>query len=271
MAVSIQTESPTRKSVGIRLGRPAAALSAVLRGAAGVFALWQTAVWLFEPPRYMLPAPADVLSVFIGRHAFLLRHAGITLGEVALGLFFGTLAGVATAIATAALPRMGQLIWPLVLVAQALPVFAIAPLLVLWFGLGLASKVVMTSLIIFFPVASAFSDSIRRTHRDILDACALTTASHWQTLRHVRLPLALPGLVSGLRVAAPLAPLGAVVGEWVGASGGLGFIMLQSNARMQTAEVFAALVILAVLALALRAAVDAVTTRLVPWAEETPS
>ncbi len=271
MAVSVQTTSLVQHRAGLWLGRPAAALSAVVHGAAALFILWQAAVWLFEPPRYMLPAPAEVLSVFVERHAFLLQHAGITLGEIALGLFFGTLAGVATAIAAAALPRVGQLIWPLVLVAQALPVFAIAPLLVLWFGFGLASKVVMTSLIIFFPVASAFADGIRRTDRETLEVCALTGATHWQTLRHIRLPLALPGLVSGLRVAAPLAPLGAVVGEWVGASGGLGFIMLQSNARMQTAEVFAALVILAVLALALRAAVDAATARLVPWAEETPS
>lgn len=271
MAVSTHTESSVRRSAGLDLGRLPAAVSAVVRGAVPVIVLWQAAVWLFDPPRYMLPAPAEVLSVFVDRPAFLLSHAGMTLGEIALGLFFGTLAGAVTAIAAAALPRAGLVIWPLVLVAQALPVFAIAPLLVLWFGLGLASKVVMTSLIIFFPVASAFSDGIRRTDRDILDACALTEATHWQTLRHIRLPLALPGLVSGLRVAAPLAPLGAVVGEWVGASGGLGFIMLQSNARMQTAEVFAALVILAVLALSLRAAVDAATARLVPWAEETPS
>lgn len=270
MAVSIQAESLARKSAGLRLGRPAAASSVVLRGAVTLVVLWQAVVWFFGPPRYMLPAPAEVLSVFVERHTLLLYHAAITLGEIALGLLFGTLAGVVIAVATAALPLMGQMIWPIVLVAQALPVFAIAPLLVLWFGLGLASKVVMTSLIIFFPIASAFSDSIRRTDRDILDACALSTASQWQTLRHVRLPLALPGLVSGLRVAAPLAPLGAVVGEWVGASGGLGFIMLQSNARMKTAEVFAALAILAVLALALRAAVDAATARFVPWAEETP-
>lgn len=271
MAVSIQIEKPAQHSANPRSWRSVAALSMVARGATAVLILWQAVVWLFEPPRYMLPAPAEVLSVFVERHDFLLRHAGTTLGEIALGLSFGTLAGALTAVAAAALPRVGQLIWPLVLIAQALPVFAIAPLLVLWFGLGLASKVVMTSLIIFFPVASAFSDGIRRTDRDILDACALTEATHWQALRHIRLPLALPGLVSGLRVAAPLAPLGAVVGEWVGASGGLGFIMLQSNARMQTAEVFAALVILAVLALALRAAVDVATARLVPWAVETPS
>ncbi|HEV7415160.1 MAG TPA: ABC transporter permease [Tianweitania sediminis] len=267
MAAFVQPDSRARRSAS-QTGVVAACL-AVLRGAASVVLAWQAAVWLFSPPRYMLPAPLDVLFVFEERGTFLLHHAGITLVEIGLGLFFGTLAGATTAIVTAALPRTGQLIWPFVLVAQALPVFAIAPLLVLWFGLGLASKVVMTSLIIFFPVASAFSDGLRRTDQHLLDDCAMTPATHWQTLRHVRLPLALPGLVSGLRMAAPLAPLGAVVGEWVGASGGLGFIMLQANARMRTAEVFAALIILALLVLVLRAAVDAATVRLVPWAAET--
>src|SRR5690606_6601481 len=144
-----------------------------------------------------------------------------TLGETAIGFVVGAALGVATALCIAALPRFGRVVWPMVLVLQAFPVFVIAPLLVLWFGFGMASKVVMTSLIIFFPVASAFADGLRRTPPEIVDAAALTPASHRQTLFLLRVPLAIPALVSGLRVAAPLAPLGAVIGEWVGASAGL--------------------------------------------------
>src|SRR5690606_22034934 len=129
------------------------------------------------------------------------------------------------------------------------------------------SKVVMASLIIFFPVASAFADGLRRTGAEVLEAAAASGAGHWQILCGIRIPLALPALVSGLRVAAPPAPLGAVVGEWVGASGGLGFAMLQANARLQTDVVFAALAILAVLTLALRLAADELG-RLIPWARE---
>jgi putative hydroxymethylpyrimidine transport system permease protein len=109
---------------------------------------------------------------------------------------------------------------------------------------------------------------LRRIEQDLLDATALTDTSHWQTLWHIRVPLALPSLVSGLRVAAPLAPLGAVVGEWVGASAGLGFVMIQANARMQTDMVFAAMTLLAALALLLRHAVDRIAPRLTPWAQE---
>lgn len=239
-------------------------------GFAAVLIAWQATVWLAGLPPFLLPAPGAVLDVFTHRFDLLARHAGLTLAEAVLGLLVGGTIGAATAIGIAAFPRLGRLVWPLVLVLQALPVFAIAPLLVIWFGFGLASKLVMTTLIVFFPVASAFADGLRRTDRDILDACALTDATPWQTLRHIRIPLALPALISGLRVAAPLAPLGAVVGEWVGASGGLGFLMLQANARLQTAEVFAALTLIAAMTLALRALVDLLSKRLAPWAHERP-
>ena len=172
------------------------------------------------------------------------------------------------ALLMAAFPRLGRNLWPLLLVTQALPVFVIAPLLVVWFGFGLGSKVIMATIIIFFPVTSAFADGLRRTDPALVDATAMTEATHWQGLIHVRVPLALPALLSGLRVAAPLAPLGAVVGEWVGASAGLGFIIVQANARMQTATVFVAMAILAVFSLLMRHFVDRLAPRLIPWATD---
>jgi putative hydroxymethylpyrimidine transport system permease protein len=229
---------------------------------------WQAIVTVFVPPRYLLPSPLAVFEVFLRQPGFLLHHAMITGGEILVGLLVGSVLGAGTAIAVAALPRLGQVIWPLVLVVQAFPVFVLAPVLVLWFGFGIASKVAMTVIIIFFPVASALADGLRRTDPDILDAARLTPASHWQILRHLRLPLALPSLVSGLRVAAPLAPLGAVVGEWVGAAGGLGFIMMQANARMQADMLFAAMIVLALFTVALRLLVDRLTAGLAPWAPE---
>lgn len=231
--------------------------------------IWQAAVLMFSLPRYLLPTPLEVLAVFARQPTFLLEQSLVTVAEMLAGLAVGTFFGVVTAIGIAAFPRFGKLVWPFVLVLQAFPVFVIAPLLVLWFGFGMSSKIVMATIIIFFPVVSAFSDGLRRTDTQILDAIALTKASHWQALRLVRAPLALPGLVSGLRVAAPLAPLGAVVGEWVGASAGLGFVIVQANARMQTDVVFAAMAILAVLAVGLRLLVDEATRPLAHWARET--
>ena len=231
--------------------------------------IWQGAIWLWAPPRYMLPAPADVVQALVRQRGFLLAQSLVTASEILIGLVSGAVFGIATALAVAAFPRTGRLIWPMVLVLQAFPVFVLAPLLVLWFGFGMTSKVVMTTIVIFFPVASAFADGLRHTDPFVLDAAALTPASHWQTLVHIRAPLALPGLISGLRVAAPLAPLGAVIGEWVGASAGLGFVMVQANARMQTDTVFAAMTILALITVFLRLAIDCLTAPLAHWARET--
>ncbi len=141
---------------------------------AGLIMLWQAVVVLVEPPRYLLPSPVAVVGVFLRQPAFLAHHMMITATEVIVGLLVGSLLGFLTALFAAALPRIGQFVWPVVLVLQALPVFVLAPVLVLWFGFGLASKVVMTVIIIFFPVASAFADGLNRTDRDILDAASLT-------------------------------------------------------------------------------------------------
>ncbi len=240
----------------------------VVVGFGAVLALWQLWVSVFAPPPFILPAPVTVFETLVARYDYFLGHAGVTLAEIVLGLALGSAAGIAIALLVAAIPGAMQFAWPVILVIQALPVFAVAPLLVLWFGFGMASKVVMAALIIFFPVASAFADGLRRTEKEILESAELLGASRWRVLWRIRVPLGLPGLVSGLRVAAPVAPLGAVIGEWVGASAGLGFVMLQANARVQTDVLFAVIIILAVLTLLLRFAVDQLADLLVPWAKE---
>ena len=138
---------------------------------------------------------------------------------------------------------------PLLVVSQALPVFALAPLLVLWLGYGMASKVAMAVLIIYFPVTAAFFDGLRRTEPGWLELARTMNATRWASCGTSGCPAALPALASGLRVAAAVAPIGAVVGEWVGSSAGLGYLMLHANARMQVDLMFAALLVLAGMAL----------------------
>ncbi len=167
------------------------------------------------------------------------------------------------------LPITRRVLLPVMVVSQAVPVFAIAPLLALWFGFGLASKVVMATIAIFFPVASAFADGLARADANLLDLARLYGARRWQVVTLLRVPGALPALVTGLRLAAVYAPIGALIGEWVGASSGLGYAMLLANARAQTAVMFAALILLAAMSVMLRAIVDLLTARLTPWAEET--
>lgn len=234
-------------------------------GLVALLAAWWLAVEALDPPAYVFPSPVDVARVLVADWAMLLRNAAITGLEMVLGLALGTAAGIATALAIAATPLVRRLVLPAVVVTQTLPVFAIAPLLVVWLGYGLTSKIVMAALIIYFPVATAYAEAMMRVDRRLVDLARLQGAGRLSILWLIRAPGGLPGLVAGLKVAATVAPIGAVVGEWVGASAGLGYVMLHANARLQTDTLFAALFLLAVLALLLRRAVDAMADRLVPW------
>ena len=234
----------------------------------GLLVLWQAVVMATGVAHFILPAPVDVLVLWWQRLDILLGHAAVTLAEMLMGLALGTACGVASALCMAYFRPARQWLMPILVVSQAVPVFALAPLLVLWFGYGMAPKVVMATLIIYFPVTAAFHDGLRRTDPGWLDLAHTMDASPWAVLRHVRLPAALPALASGLRVAAAVAPIGAIVGEWVGASAGLGHYMLTMHGRTQTAAVFAALFTLAIMAVTLYFAIDWGLRRALPWQPE---
>ncbi len=252
--------------------QPEKLVTSVLRAVATalvLIALWWFGVFLFQPAPFILPSPVRVVEALWNQFGSLSFHAGLTLIEIVLGLIIGTVLGAGTALIMNTFSLARRYVMPVVVASQALPVFAIAPLLVLWFGLGLGSKIAMATLIIYFPIASALNDGLTRAEGNLLDLARLLGASRWQTLVYFRLPAAMPSLASGLRVAATIAPIGAIVGEWVGASGGLGYVINQANARMQTDTVFAGLVLLVVMVVFLRFLVDIVLDRLIHWAPRT--
>jgi len=235
---------------------------------AGLVALWQIAVTASGLPPYMLPSPAAVAAALSLHSDTIAHHAAQTLAEILLGLGCGVALGSLGALALAHFYPARQWLLPVLVASQAVPVFAIAPLLVLWLGYGMASKVAMATLIIFFPVTATFYDGLRRTEPGWLDLAKVMGASPARALWHLRVPAALPAFGSGLRVAAAVAPIGAVVGEWVGSSAGLGYLMLHANARMQIDVLFAALLALAAMAVTLYFAIDRLVRWLLPWAEE---
>ena len=239
--------------------------------ALGLLALWQAVVWLAATPPYILPGPNLALLALIEHRILITEHAAITLLEIVLGMIIGTACGAASALALARFGTARAWLLPVLVVSQALPVFALAPLLVLWLGYGLGSKVAMAVLIIYFPVTATFYDGLRRTDTDWLNLATTMGASPLTILFRIRLPAALPALASGMRVAASVAPIGAIVGEWVGSSAGLGYLMLHANGRMQIDLVFAALLVLAVIAVALYSTVDRGMRALMPWQSETVS
>jgi len=245
-----------------RLARP-------LVTAGGFILAWWIFARVTAVPAYMLPGPEAVAQALVDQRVLLGWSALVTLSEILAGLLIGTVLGAAFGLMIVFSPLMQRWLMPLLLLSQAVPVFALAPLLVLWFGFGMASKIVMAVLVIFFPVTAAFADGLRCTDRGMLDLAMTMNASPLAILRHVRLPAALPAFGSGLRVAAAIAPIGAIIGEWVGSSAGLGYMMLNANARIETDVMFAALFVLSLMTILLWVAVDRLLRRLLFWVPDT--
>ena len=233
--------------------------------ATGLITLWQLVVLVTGVPPYILPGPLPVARALVAHLPVLAPHLATTVIEILLGLVLGTLLGSAAALTMILSPLLKRWLLPVLVISQAIPVFALAPILVLWLGYGMASKVAMAVLIIFFPVTASLYDGMRRTDHDLLDLARIMGASPAGVLRHIVLPSALPAFAAGLRVAAAVAPIGAVIGEWVGSSEGLGFYMLHANARMQVDLMFAALTLLATASLTLYFCIDRLLDRLVFW------
>lgn len=233
----------------------------------GLLLLW----WLLTLsgiPAFLLPSPSATAQALWHNRAWLGWHSVVTGGEILSGLVLGSALGIVLALGMLLVPRLQRWLMPLVLTSQAIPVFALAPLLVLWLGFGMPAKVAMAVLVIFFPVTSTFFDGLRRVNSSYLDLARTMGASGWALLRHVRVMAALPALASGLRMAAAVAPVGAIIGEWVGSSEGLGYVMLNANARLQTDICFAALFILVLMTVLLWLVTDRLLHRLIAWSPE---
>ena len=226
---------------------------------------WQGIIWLTEAPPFMLPPPIDVANELVAKADIIILHAGYTIAEIIIGLILGAVLGAVTALPMALFSPLRFWLMPILLVSQAIPVFALAPLLVLWLGFGMSSKITMAAIIIYFPVTVAFFDGLRRTDPGWLALAKTMGAGRYALLRHVRLPAALPAFASGVRVAAAVAPIGAIIGEWVGSSHGLGYLMLHANARVQIDLVFACLIVICLYSILQYALIDRLLTRLLPW------
>lgn len=228
--------------------------------------LWQALVVITDAPHFILPSPWRVAQAAYKSRVIIAENAWVTATEVLLGLVIGTLLGAATAIQLTYSKTAERLMLPILVFTQAVPVFALAPLLTLWFGYGMGSKIVMAVLIIYFPVTSAFHDGLIRIDSGLRDLSISMRAGKWNFLRYVQIPNALPSLGTGLRLAAVYAPIGAVIGEWVGASKGLGYLMLLANGRAKIDLMFASLIVLASLTVILHLAVGVLATQLTRYA-----
>ncbi len=234
----------------------------------GFIVLWQLLVWGLQLPGYLVPTPIQVAITIWQSPLLLLQQTWPTLAETLIGLIIAIAWGMVMAMAMGLFRVVRFWMLPVLLVSQAIPTFAIAPLFVVWFGYGMSSKVAVTIFALFFPVTIAFFDGLRRTDPGWLDMAQVMGANRYRLLWHIQLPAALPALASGIRVATAWAPMAAVIGEWVGSSEGLGFLMLNANSRVDIPLMFAALICLVVMSLILYFVVDRVLKKCIPWANE---
>jgi len=220
-------------------------------------------------PAFILPPPLQVAGRFWRglRDGSLLFHAAVTLGEVTAGLLVGVVFALVCGYGIARLRWLERLLAPYLVATQAIPIVAIAPLLVIWFGPGVFSKILICALIVFFPVLINTVIGIRAVPRPLHELMASLRATRWQTLRYLEIPAALPVLLGGLRVGATLSVIGAVVGELVGADRGLGFLLNVARGQYDTALVFVTVFTLIALALGLYGLVVLLERKLLVWQE----
>lgn len=229
--------------------------------------IWYLVSNLSELPAFILPSPGMVLRRFITsiEDGSLIRHSATTLWEVALGLVSGSILATLLGYLLAKSFTLERLLSPYLVASQAIPIVAIAPLMVIWFGPGLFSKVLIAALIVFFPILVNTVVGVRAVPQELRDLMRSLRATRWQTLRFLEIPAALPVFLGGLRIGATLSVIGAVVGEFVGADRGLGFLINVGRGQYDTALVFVAVIALVLMALGLYGCVVLLERKLLVW------
>ena len=253
---------------GSRGGGPAAWLRAVVPPlvlALAVLVLWQALVVGTATSALLVPSPAAILGSLVDDADLFARNAVVTLVEILIGFALGALVGVGLGVLLGYSRVVERSAYPWLVASQMVPIVAVAPILVVWFGFTLVPKVLVVGLVSFFPVVVTTIDGLRSVDPQMVELMRSLGAGRTRIMRSVRFPAALPSIFSGLRVAMALAVVGAVFGEWVGSSSGLGYLMLAFNNQLATTELFAAVVVLSAMGIALFSLVGAVERLVVPW------
>jgi len=232
-----------------------------------ILALWQALVWWKRYPTFILPAPALVWQRFLAVLAdgSLLAHTAVTLGEILCGLALGLSVATVLGYLLARSRTLEHLLFPYLVASQALPIVALAPLLVIWLGTGRLSKVVVCALTLFFPVLVNTIVGIRSVERGLRDLMRSLEATPWQVFTLLELPAALPIFLSGLKIGLTLSVIGAVVGEFVAADRGLGFLVNLARGLFDTPLLFVALLVLMAIALAFYGLMSVLERTLLRW------
>jgi len=254
-----EPDAPGRGAIALRRLVPAVVFGLL------VVVAWELATIVFDADERLFPAPTDVIAAFFADPAEILRNAAITLLEMVLGFVAGTMVGVALGILLTYSTTVRSAVYPWLIVSQTIPIPAVAAVLVIWFGFSLLPKVIVVALIVFFPVAVATADGLRSVDPEMVKLVRSFGAGKGRIFREVRIPVALPYVFTGAKVAATFSVLGAVFGEWVGARGGLGYLLLLENRAVNTDAVFAIIFTLSVLGVGFFGLIVLLERLTIPW------
>jgi NitT/TauT family transport system permease protein len=228
-------------------------------------AAWQAYVRIENVNGVILPAPSDIGRTLWDEKSLLFDDLLVTLKEIIYGFVAGFILGVVCGILIVYSKTAERTVYPLVIASQVIPIFAIAPLLIIWFGFGSEPKVIICALIVFFPICVNMVEGLRSAEKGIVDVMRSYGAGEVRIFRSVRLPAAVPFLLIGTQVGITFAVIGAVIAEWVGADAGLGYRMVVANSQSETSLVFASIIALAIVGVALFALVRIVGDLIFPW------
>jgi NitT/TauT family transport system permease protein len=230
--------------------------------AVGFLILWELAVRMFDVPMYLLPAPTDIVSVIDGS---LGSHMLVTLMEALTGFILANILGLATAVIFVHSKPIEKGIFPLAIALKTTPLVALAPLLVVWMGTGYSSKVIASMLICFFPILVNSVKGLKAIEFEAWELFSTYKGTKWEIFWKLRLPTSLPYILSALKISSSLAIVGAIVGEFVGANKGLGYVVLVSSYHMDTPIMFSAIIASAVCGLLLFGTINWLERKLIFW------
>jgi NitT/TauT family transport system permease protein len=213
----------------------------------GMIVAWEVVWRWIAMPEYLFPRPSVVAATLWKRAGLIAYHAGVTLTEIVVGFFAGVTGGFALAMLIFYSRLAARVLYPLIVASQTIPKLAVAPLFVIWLGFGIGPKIAIIVLLVAFPILVNTVDGFRSVDPRLIDLMKTLSASEWQVFRYIRLPASLPFIFSALKIGTTLAVIGAVVGEWVGASKGLGYLILTANSLVDIPLLFAVLVTLSLM------------------------
>lgn len=230
-----------------------------------ILACWEAVVHLLAIPAFVLPPPTEIVAKIFEDRAIIFPHLGVTLFEIVTGYALAAIVGFLLSVAIVYSNAFRRGVLPLIVAAQTIPVIAIAPILVIWFGYNYVPRVIITALVAFFPLTISIVTGMQSLSAEFINFFRSLNATGLQIFLKLRLPAALPNIFAGLKVATTLAVVGATISEWVGASAGLGYLMAQDSAQLNTARVFSSLVVLGLCGMAFFGSVGLVERLCMPW------